>query len=237
MTPSTIEKLDKLPDSALTNLSEPATSQPSQSEETISQPYKSPISLVEDNDIMSAGQSAKTNIFNTGGDSATGAKPFSAATGGATVTQPMKLGNSLSGKFAVDMMDSLLPSLAVLLVGWIGYKMKKVDLQLSADEKKVIIPPMQDYLNSININFNSPLGNLCFALLTVYGSKVVDALPNVEKVNKKKVEAVKTVTKTKEPSQELTYEEEIAAIMKTRKKGRTDAVKWYNSNKKQKQAA
>lgn len=98
------------------------------------------------------------------------------------ITTPIKLGDTIGGKRAVDLFDAIFPSLIVLgaLYG-LNMKINKKGLQLDADEKKLLAPFFQDYLNSLNINMNNPLNNLLLAAGLIYGAKIIDLAPTVEK--------------------------------------------------------
>lgn len=92
-----------------------------------------------------------------------------------------RLGKIMSGKFAVTLVDMLLPGLLVILFNWIGYKILKKEFQLSKDEKEELAPAIQECLDSIHINFDNPVVNLSIMLGIVYGSKIIDKVPTMEK--------------------------------------------------------
>jgi hypothetical protein len=95
-----------------------------------------------------------------------------------------RLGKLMQGTFAVDLVDMLIPSLVVLLIDYIGYKLDKKDLQLTKSEKEALAPAVQDVLDDIDIDFNNPYINLAVMITIVYGSKIVDKIPTMKKKDK-----------------------------------------------------
>lgn len=102
-----------------------------------------------------------------------------------TTEKKNRLGKLMQGGFAVELVDMIIPTLVVLLVGYIGYELEKKDLQLTKSEKEALAPAVQDVLDEINIDFNNPYMNLTIMIGIVYGSKIADKLPTLKK--KKKV--------------------------------------------------
>jgi len=100
-------------------------------------------------------------------------------------TTPTKLGGLVGGELGVRLLDAAVPALLVTVIHFIGYKMDKSKLKLNADDRKVIAPLMQDALNAIEIDFNNPFINLAFGLSVVYGSKLIEEIPNMERATKK----------------------------------------------------
>lgn len=96
-------------------------------------------------------------------------------------SQGVKAGSAISGKTAVTLINILLPSIAVLAINALGYRVDKRMLELTPDERRAIEPAMQDYLNSINVNFNNPLNNLMFVIGTVYAAKFMEVAPGLQK--------------------------------------------------------
>lgn len=98
-----------------------------------------------------------------------------------TQNQGVKLGGAIGGKTATDIVNILLPSLAVWGMSAAGYHFDKKMIELTAEEKKIIAPAMQDYLNSINVNFDNPLSNLLFVVGSIYTAKIIEVVPQMQK--------------------------------------------------------
>ncbi len=101
-----------------------------------------------------------------------------------TTEKKNNLGSVLKGKYAVNLMDMLLPSLMVLIIDYIGYSVNKKELQLTKEEKEAVIPAVQDVLDSISMDTQNPWTNLYIVLGIVYGSKFADIIPNIKKKGK-----------------------------------------------------
>lgn len=179
---------------------------------------------ISDNEIMDT--ASHTEQLGFSGSTDTPIQPTPSQFGDNSHKQGTQLGQVVGGKMATDIFDIVFPSLAVWAVSMIGYNLPKGKLQLSAKEKEALNPAMQAYLDSININFNNPLYNLLFVLTAIYGAKVIDVFPEIQKVKKQTVKTVEQndgnlyVAKTDE--------ELIQEIEKKRKKGRLDAERHFN---------
>lgn len=240
-----LEKASQLPDSLLKDIPGDESRSPGLDNlPGASAPY-SPVSVVSIDEVKEAGKTAETFInepLNT-------SQPANS-----TTARPVQIGGLVSGKFATDLMDTLLPSLIVALVSAIGYKFDKKGLQLSQKEKDIIAPAMQDYLNSINVNTNNPFNNLLLVIGVVYGSKVIEVLPTLERnAPKQKPVTKEAVVKQAEEIKEQKARTEseardkakfiqslkavdrnsaLAIIKKQRRKSDQDALQWYNKNVK-----
>lgn len=207
-----------------------------------------------------------SEVFNTGNEAAesathvspgSSAEPFTGAGkppgGGAGYTIPTRkgttLGKVLPGETAVGLMDTLLPSLIVLLIDQLGYKAEKKGFQLTKDEKQVVAPALTEYLNSINIDFDNPLYNLLFVLAVVYGSKVIDVVPNLKKKEGKQPADEVVKAQPKQIAERLNAKQEkerarmvfikelrdmnnralaVQAIIDRKKLSKAGAEQWYN---------
>jgi hypothetical protein len=248
------EKLDKLPDSALNDIT---AKQPAQHSPGV--PF-SPVSEVGTDELNNAAEHTQTHILddNTAtSEGAPGAPGF-----GSPTSAPIKLGGVMGGRFVTDIMDALTPAIMVYVAGFAGYNVSKKELQLSEKEKALIAPAMQDYLNSINVNFNNPLYNLLFVVGGVYGAKLIEVMPKAEKIpkNKKSIAPVVPLTKQQEIKSEvaqvaekmkvkqsreentrimlkeisgLHWKAAVSYIQSKRRKGLIDAQNWYNKHKQQ----
>jgi hypothetical protein len=216
-----LDKVAKLPNAAFTDVTAPTESAAQAAQDN----------TVSDNDIFSTREHVENaSVFGSG----EGAKVapyapdapgnFLSGANGSTVGAPgVKLGDSIGGKTAVEIIDSVFTSLCIALAGYIGYKLNRAELQLTADEKRTIAPAMQAYLNTVNINFNNPLYNLLFVIGSIYAAKIVSVLPGVQPT-------AKAATKKAAAKVADNYEEDlIKATMRQRKKGRPDAIKFLKS--------
>ncbi|HEX7904833.1 MAG TPA: hypothetical protein VF487_13235 [Chitinophagaceae bacterium] len=229
------EKLDKLPDEVLTDITAPVDSllNTLNPADLINDPNnKAKIDIPSP--TPSSGNSGPTVTVNN-----TGAKP-------------VKVGGIVGGKFIVDTADTLLPAIAVYISLAFSYKIDKKLLQLTQKEKDLIVPAMQDYLDSVNINFNNPGYNLLFVVGSVYVAKIIEAIPSAEKVKKdapKKPAIVVAIEKSKENAEEnvkrkrqkgLFIEQlnketdvniQLSMIISRLKMSKAKAEEWYRANK------
>lgn len=86
----------------------------------------------------------------------------------------VQLGGLVSGKVVVDLMDSLLPALLVLIFYKMGVETRKSQYQLTQGEKNTLAPIVEACMNSINLNFDSPWTTLVVSLLVIYGGKAAE---------------------------------------------------------------
>ena len=225
--------LEELPDAILTDITPPHSAAPSND------------GTISDEEIHATGNHAKAenNTFGTGKtDEPKGANSVGATNNGGGAS----LGGLIGGKFAVDLIDTLLPSLLVLIIHYIGYAAKKSEFQLNAKEKETLAIPFQQYLDTIRIDLNNPFYNLLVSLGIVYGAKIIDKIPNAEKVKKPtKQDTPKENSVTKEIIEQHKKEEQtqtmqqqgtnksdeslIKATIAKRKKGRAEAINWLKS--------
>jgi hypothetical protein len=190
-------------------------------------------SLLSEAEILATNEHTNTSFIPNTSDG-----PNSPNTGTLPGTGPinpgMKLGATISGKFAVDMTDIILPAVLVWAVSALGYGIDKKALALTAKEKETLTPLVQAYLDSINVNFNNPLGNLIFGFAMIYGGKAIEVFPTATKLEKgKKAPDKTTVGKVVDlVKKERSTDEIIKVIGEKRKKGIKDAIEYFNSNKK-----
>lgn len=100
-----------------------------------------------------------------------------AGSGGPGIGSPgssVPLGGLVQGKVVVELMDSLIPSLLVLVFYKLEIVTKKSDFQLSQGEKNTLAPIVEACLNSINLNFDSPWTTLLVSLGIIYGGKAME---------------------------------------------------------------
>lgn len=164
-----------------------------------------------------------------------------------SVDQPTKknrLGKLMGGTFAVDLVDMLIPSLAVYLIRLIGYEFEKKHLQLTKQEKEALSPAVQDVLDEISLDFSNPYINLGVMIAIVYGTKVIDKLPELKKKKEPKEERGITESivglannvdeEVKEKNPLLIYEIEygklVDEVKNKRKRGVGDAQMYLATN-------
>jgi hypothetical protein len=137
-----------------------------------------------------------------------------------------KLDDVLDSEVAISLMDSIIPSAFVLLIRFVGYNLKKEYIQLSAKEKKALVPAMNKLLSSVKLDFSNPYINFAVVLGIVYGSKIIDSIPNFEKITNKKDES-NSVKFEKE------YNKLVDEIMRERNLSERSAKKYIKLNMKQ----
>lgn len=84
------------------------------------------------------------------------------------------LGGLVQGKIAVDLLDSLIPAVLVLLFKKLEIDVKKTDFGLTAGEKNTLAPIVEACLNSVNLDFSSPWTTLLISLTVIYGGKALE---------------------------------------------------------------
>lgn len=194
-----------------------------------------------------------TTISTISAPGAPGQPTGQAGTGSASVS----LGGMMQGEWAVNIMDALLPAAIVAAFHYMGMKLRKSELQLTASEKATLSPIMQKCLDSVLLNFNNPWNALIITIAAIYGGKVMEKglvafIDN--KQEKQQDEALKAKMEAADkaanpakydyanqsatdimsgnvvtPGSELPYsEEDIRRRMKEGKCGRAKAIAWLN---------
>lgn len=115
-------------------------------------------------------------------------------------TSSTKLGSVIQAELAVNLLDVAVPALIVTAIYYVGYKIEKREMTLNSKDKQVIIPAMQSALDAIQINFENPFVNLAFVVSVVYGVKIIEAIPDMKKADRKKPEPA---VKATEPIEEI----------------------------------
>lgn len=119
----------------------------------------------------------------------------------------VKLGSVISGKTTVKVTDIFIPSLLVFLINKAGYKADKNKFRLTKEEQDVLNPVVQDCLDYIVIDFANPFYTLALVAGLIYGSKILDVIPETKKI----MEEIKEETNEQEIEQEtdLDYTKKI----------------------------
>lgn len=178
--------------------------------------------------LNSADNASARNAFNGGANNATqgGANMFQPQAGG------VKLGDAVGGKTATELLNVLFPSLIVFAVSNIGYHIDKRMIELTPDEKKIVAPAFQDYLNTININFNNPLYNLLFVLGGIYAAKAIDVIPNLQKKKPAVKQPANASQQQRATSSGMSAADAlIERTAKQRKKGKKEAAQFLLKQK------
>lgn len=153
-----------------------------------------------------------------------------------TATTGAALSDAISGKFVVDVMDLVFPTIALVILSVAGYTADKKGLQLTAKEKETIAPFMDAYLKSVNLSFTNPLHNLLFIAGAIYAPKIIALIPEMKalpsKAEKQKPvspveQANKLVEAEKEREQKRALEIQQLSLMSEQA-----AVKWLADKKK-----
>lgn len=119
----------------------------------------------------------------TGSTESEGAKP-NISIDKSVKTSAAKLGSVIGGELAVNLFDIAMPVMFVVIIRYVGYKIEKKDLLLTSKDKAVLIPAVQSALDAIEINFDNPFVNLSFIVSVIYGVKIIEAIPEMEKFTK-----------------------------------------------------
>jgi hypothetical protein len=211
------ETFSKLPDAALDQLRNSQASQ---------EPQGTQGSQSADEDIFSTGKHTENS---TGPENSQGPKsaPLKSSTIGG------KFGAN-GAKFAVKLINLLIPAVLCFIISKMGYSLSKDSLKLNAEERELVEPALQDVLNDIVINFDSPYVNLALVLGVVYTAKLGDVFDQIKKKEPDKKETAKVVdmiveaAAKKKPSfdelYESRYQELIKEIQAQRKRGKPDAI-------------
>lgn len=89
--------------------------------------------------------------------------------------QQLTAGSLVPASLAVDLVDMVLPVLIVLLMDKaFNKKVHKSYFQATAEEKEVITPVLQNYLDSIKVKIDDPFNALIIVLVAVYGTKIIE---------------------------------------------------------------
>lgn len=119
---------------------------------------------------IEGGKAAELKPFGTGS-----AQGTTTDTQGQNAAPKQTLGHLLTARTAIGIVDSILPAIAVIAFQYfMGVKIPKKDIQLNEQERAIIQIPLQNYLNSIPIDFDSPLMALLITIGAVYGSKFAE---------------------------------------------------------------
>lgn len=124
---------------------------------------------VSEIEALAGGKAAE---INTGPQASTNAAPQPES---ASQSPKQSLGHLLNAKTCIGIVDSILPALAVICFQYfLNVRIPKREVQLNEGERAIIQIPLQNYLNSVTIDFDSPLMALVVTLAAVYGSKFAE---------------------------------------------------------------
>lgn len=174
------------------------------------------------------------------------------------------LGGLVQGKVVVELMDSLIPALLVVVFHKLEVATKKTDFQLTVGEKNTLAPIVEACLNSINLNFDSPWTTLAISLAVIYGGKALEkggvafldkkadeSKPADPDRHNRPAKGFKPMTaaapspipdatdtgafvEVREPVLPSWTEADVKKVEARRKRGRAEAIDWLNKNWKKK---
>jgi len=153
----------------------------------------------------------------------------------------------VDAKLVVELVDSLIPSLMVVLFARFKVQIEKSGMKLTAKEKDTLAPLVQNCLDALMINFNSPWVALAVTAGIMYGSKVIEhgGKAAIEKKNEEKKSAVRKEEKKEQtsdgkPAMKSVVEavgelrpydkDDIMKVLRKRKRGYDDAKEWLEKN-------
>lgn len=169
----------------------------------------------------------------------------------ATPGNQVGLGSLIEGKLTLEMLDTILPAIMVLVFHAAKIQLNKSVFQLAVKEKDTLAPLLQKCLDSIMINFNSPWTAFGVTAIAIYGAKIFEhggkALIDRKLEEKKNKQPGKVVDmkqpvarekekeeppKTTEPPTSLRMwdEDDVKKVIKKRRKGVDDAMQWLAAN-------
>lgn len=168
-------------------------------------PESSPGQTIKDNDFLNTGSHTKTEQ----GNATNPANPAN-ATGTTPATAPAKTSNVLgnSGKLAVTLIHEIvIPALVVWVCSMFKKHVDKESLKLSKEDKEVLTPAWQDYLNSVNISFDKPIYQLLLAIGFTYGSKFMDGSIKITEMKAVSISKTDAITKAPDKVTEENYKD------------------------------
>lgn len=94
--------------------------------------------------------------------------------------QQMNAGQLFGAEMTVTMLNVAMPALIVIVLKrFTGKQVPREMFEATAAEQEMIKPALQNYLNSISFQVESPLHALILVCSVVYGTKVVEVLNNM----------------------------------------------------------
>jgi hypothetical protein len=160
-----LEDFQKIPDSALDN-----------------------VTLLTDEEIFETGENSTGDFNKVPDPDETEHEETEHETQTETDPESTSVGELITGEFAVDLMDAILPIAIVTAIHFLGYQLDKRELYLTARDKKVLAKATQRALNAVNVDLKNPFVNLAFVVSVIYGAKIIEQLPNIKKIDKKAIE-------------------------------------------------
>lgn len=253
------EKLERTPQSFLMdNTAIPDNlRQSGEAPKTGEQPKPANTSLpgqVDESTVIQAGKHTDIPLLSRSDapNPANSANPANPANNMQPPPNSVSLGAMFEGKYAIELIDTMIPALFVAAFYALDVKLRKSELQLTQKEKDTLTPLMQNYLNSVMLNFNSPLQALLVGFGIIYGSKITERglVAYIDKQNEKKErEALdekfrksnegtavnntyKSPNEIQNPTQGRTpppyTQKDIEDVKKARKRGLKDAIDFLN---------
>ena len=96
---------------------------------------------------------------------------------GGQPSQSLNVGNLVNAKMAMQLANILIPTLLSLAIKQFAKKqVNKKSLEANREEREIIEPVLQSYLQSISFNVEKPINALILTIAMVYGTKVVEVI-------------------------------------------------------------
>ena len=92
-----------------------------------------------------------------------------------TQAQTINIGSLLSPKVCVELLDTIVPVIFVLLMQrFFNQTVSKKAVHLTRDEKETIEPVLENYLKSVNFSVEKPFDALLLTVGVIYGMKFIE---------------------------------------------------------------
>lgn len=87
----------------------------------------------------------------------------------------LNIGQQIPASMAINIIDKAFTPLVVVGFGMAGYKVDKRQIQMTADDKKFLEEPTENYLKTVNVTL-SPLEAMLLAFGSVYLAKAITVI-------------------------------------------------------------
>ncbi len=130
-------------------------------------------------------------------------------------TKKKSLSTLIKPKFVVNIIDILIPTLLVFIISrTAGYSIEKSKLNLDKDEKEMLTPFVDEWLEAVQFRADNPHINLLIGICLVYGIRTIDVIPAFSKISSD----FKEVSETNTVLFEREYNKQIERIQREKKK-------------------
>lgn len=186
---------------------------------------------ITDQEFLNTGTHTKEPVLNIPGSPNSPNTP--------TTSKPITQVIANSGKFAVTLIHEMaVPALAVFCLAIFRKTTNREGWKVTKEDKEILVPAWEQYLASVNVNFDKPIYQLLIAIAFCYGSKFMEGTIKIEdKKTQPKATTLEGVTSvpdkvTKENFKDvLDIEREnlLKAESSRRKEKRAATDKWLKS--------